>query len=213
VTFAVGFFDLFTYTFAGTLYVGFFSYLALRLQIVDPAALTRLPVLIAVVVVVIASYFLGYIAYDIGHRVGKLIPRRVMEHPRHEFLRRTPQAADRPFARADVHLLLCALVLHDREVAMEISRRRAAGLMLRSAAPPLLFGAIAAVVEAFVWKHHAAAAVLAVLLLGGFLSLIIEGRKHIRWAALKTLELAFWVPDIDAKLGPPAAEKPVDPGD
>ena len=41
--FAVGIFDLFTYTIPGSLYLGFFSYLGFRLHWVDPAAASRLP--------------------------------------------------------------------------------------------------------------------------------------------------------------------------
>lgn len=39
----------------------------------------------------------------------------------------------------------------------------------------------------------------AVLLGAGFCSLIVQGRRLGHWASLKTLELCFWIPDIDEK--------------
>jgi hypothetical protein len=101
--------------------------------------------------------------------------------------------------QADSHLLLSGLQLHDKEVGVEVVRLRAAGLMLRNAAPPMLFGCAAAVVEVFAGRHSVFALLCAVFFGAGFISLIVQGRRLSYWASLKTLELSFWLPDIDEK--------------
>ncbi len=68
--------------------------------------------------------------------------------------------------------------------------------MLRNSAPPLALGSGAAVVELFV-GHAALAAGCAVLLLGGFFAFIVQARRLGHWATMKTLELCYWIPDID----------------
>ncbi|RJQ75710.1 hypothetical protein D5S17_20080 [Pseudonocardiaceae bacterium YIM PH 21723] len=200
MTFAIGFFDLFTYAIAGSLYLGLASYVAFRLHLLDPAAVQRMPVLLTAVIIVVASYLLGYLAYPIGNRLNQLLPGYHARVGRTEFLRRNPLAQGRPFLRANEALLLAGLELHDRETAAEAARQRAIGLMLRSSAPALLFGAVAAVVELIRWRHPLPAATCAVLLAAGAVTMITEGRKFTRWADMKILELCFWLPEIDEKL-------------
>jgi hypothetical protein len=69
--------------------------------------------------------------------------------------------------------------------------------MLRHSAPPLLAGAAVALVEVAAGDHRlpalAAAAVLALAAWGG----IARGREVGQWALRKTLEVAFWMDDVD----------------
>jgi hypothetical protein len=199
VTFVVGIYDLFAYTIPGALYLGVFAYLGARMRWVDPVAVGRVPDLVLTIVVVLASYVLGYLTYPLGSQLGQVLPRRRERLPRKEFLSRNPQAKGRPFVSVDSFLLLSGIQLHDREAAIEILRLRAAGLMLRNAAPALLLGFVIAVVEVFTSRSHWFAGVLAALLAVGSASLLVQSRRLAYWASLKTLELSFWIPGIDEK--------------
>lgn len=199
MTLAVSFFDLLTYAVSGSLYVALFSYVAVRLHVVNLALVTSAPGLLAAILAVLVSYLLGYLAYPLGAAMNRVVPDRRRRNPRKEFLGRVPAAGGRDYVHANPHLLLAALELHNRDVALEVSRVRAAGLMLRSGAPALLLGAVAAILEAVFGTRPWLAAGCAVLLMVWSVSLIVQGRKFGRWATLKTLELCFWLPDIDDK--------------
>lgn len=199
MNFVVGIFDLLTYAIPGSLYLTFAGYLVVRLHLQTGISLTSGPTWLLVVAVVLASYLLGYLAYPIGSAINKLVPNRRRFNPLREFLHRVPPAADRAFVKADSHLLQAAVELHDKEAAAEISRLRAAGLMLRNCAPPMVLGLGAAVVEVFA-SDHLALALGAVVIFGALAAaLVIQGRRLSRWATIKTLELSFWLPDIDER--------------
>ena len=199
MTFAVGVFDLFAYTIPGSLYLALFGYLATRLHLVDAGVVGRTPVLLLVIAVVVLSYLLGYIGYPLGYAANRIVPKRTKRHPRQEFLDRNPAARGRDYVRADPSLLLSAVELHDKEVAAEATRLRASGLMLRNSASSLGLACVAAIVELIFGSKLALAAGCAALFAIGFLSLIIQGRRLSHWAHLKTLELCFWLPDIDER--------------
>ena len=203
MTFAVGIFDLFTYTIPGALYLGFFSYVAFRLHWVDPAAAGRLPTALLVVILVLASYLLGYMAYPVGALLNRVVPNRRDRQPRQEFVRRVPAARDRTYVHADRAFLLGAIQLQDRDVSLEVTRLWAAGLMLRNAAPALVLGLVVSVVELFASGRPGMAAACAVLFASGAVALIVQSRRLRHWSNLKTLELAFWLPDVDEKLREP----------
>ncbi|WP_414941101.1 hypothetical protein [Amycolatopsis sp. cmx-11-51] len=200
MNFVIGVFDLFAYTIPGALYVAFFGYLGMKLHILTAASLGGVPTVVVVVVIVVLSFLLGYLAYPLGEAMERIVPRRRQRVLSEEFLRRLPSAKDRAFVYQNQHLLLCALQLHDKEIAVDVTRLRASGLMVRNCAPPLLFGAVAAVVEIFAGKHPFIAAGTAVLLLISSLTLVSQGRKLALWAGMKTLELCYWLPEIDEKL-------------
>lgn len=200
MNFVIGVFDLFAYTIPGALYVALFGYLGAKLHILTAASLGGVPTLVLAVIIVVLSFLLGYLAYPLGDALERVVPRRRTRNPSEEFLRRIPAAKDRAFLKENTHLLLCALQLHDKEVAADVTRLRASGLMVRNCAPPLLFGAVAAIVEIFAGKHPFIAAGIAVLLLFASLTLVSQGRKLGLWAGMKTLELCFWLPEIDEKL-------------
>ena len=198
---AVGIFDLLTYAIPGSLYLAFAAYLAVRLHLQVGLSVTSGPAWLVVVAVVLASYLLGYLAYPIGAVTNRLVPRRERPRPSQEFLRRVPPAASRSFVQADLHLLQAAVELHDREAAAEISRLRAAGLMLRNCAPPMVLSLVAAIVETLAGHHVALSIGCAVLFAALSVALVVQGRRLARWANLKTLELSFWLPDIDSRYG------------
>ncbi|MEU3624501.1 hypothetical protein BS329_29910 [Amycolatopsis coloradensis] len=200
MNFAIGVFDLFAYTIPGALYLAFFGYLGAKLHVLTAASIGGVPTVVLVVVIVVLSFLLGYLAYPLGDAMERIVPRRRQRILSEEFLRRTPSAKDRAFVHQNQHLLLCALQLHDKEVAVDVTRLRASGLMVRNCAPPLLFAAVAAIVEIFTGKHPFVAAGLAVLLLLASLTLVSQGRKLGLWAGMKTLELCFWIPEIDEKV-------------
>jgi hypothetical protein len=199
VTIAVGIFELFTYAIPGSLYLAFFTYVAARAHWIDLAAVTRTPVFLLVVAVILISYLLGYLGYPLGDLADRVVPLRRKWNPDSEFLRRNPAAKDREYVTADSFLLLAGLQLHDAEVAADVTRLRASGLMLRCSAPPMLLAAVAAIVELFVSRSPVFAATSAVLFLAAFFALVAQGRRLGRWARMRTLEISFWLPDVDEK--------------
>ena len=196
----VGVFDLFTYTIAGGFYLALAGYIADRIGLVDLAAVSNANGVLIVIGVVVLSYLLGLVSYPLGALENRLIPRRRRRDARAEFLRRNPSARDRDFVRADSFLLLCAIQLHDMDAANEVNRLRATGLMSRNAGPSLALAAVTALVEVFTSGHPLLAAICVVMFAGGSLLLTMEGRRISHMASIKTLELSFWLPDIDAKL-------------
>jgi hypothetical protein len=203
VTIAVGLFDLFTYAIPGGMYLAFLGYLTVRLHWIAPGAFTSTPAVLLVIAAILLSYVLGYLADPIGKFTNRVVPQRRRGSAVEEFLTRVPAARDRDYIHADKHLLLWAAHLHNRDTALEVTRLRATGLMLRNAAPPLLFGLVAAIVELVTGAKPAPAIATALVLAAGFVILTSQGRKLRYWAALATLEICFWIPDIDAKTSPP----------
>ncbi|WP_091381328.1 hypothetical protein [Actinokineospora alba] len=197
MTFAIGIFDLFTYAIPGSLYLAFFAHVITRLHLLGGGAMTGTPAWLLVVLVVVLSYLLGYLAYPAGELANRIVPRRRKRNASQEFRTRVPAAEGRDFVDMDRSVLLSAIELHDKDVAIEVKRLRATGLMLRNSAPPLALGFVAAVVELFAGRNHALAAGCAVLLLGGFVAFIVQARRLAHWAVMKTLELCYWIPDID----------------
>jgi hypothetical protein len=200
VNITVGIFDLFAYSVPGALYLALLGYLGFRLDLVEPAAVAGVPGVLLVIAVVLLSYLLGYLAYPVGALANRLLPRRRRRDPRAEFRRRNPAARDRDYVDADPFLLLSGLQLHDVDVSAEVVRLRASGLMLRNSAPPLLFAAIVAVVDVFAGPRPLVAAVSAVLFAAVSVVLLAQGRKIGHWASIKTLELCFWLPDLDERV-------------
>jgi hypothetical protein len=196
VTFALSLFDLLTYAIPGALYLAFFGYVAARLGI-DLDAVAKVPTSLLVGAIIVLSYLLGYLGYPLGAVTNRLVPRRRVRRPRQEFLERVPAARGRAYVQMDPFLLVSALQHHDKDLALDAMRYRAAGLMLRNCAPPFALGFAAATVELVLGQNPVFAALCAVLLIIGFLGVIIQGRRVGYWASLKTLELCFWLPDID----------------
>jgi len=202
VTFALGIFDLFAYAIPGALQLCLLMYLGERLRWLDVHTLSEVPSGVLFVALVLASYLLGHLDYALGALFDRVQTRGSdrWRAARATFLARNPNARDRAFVDADLQLLLAAVELHAREVAAEISRLRAAGLMLRNSAVPLALGAFTAGVESALGPARVHAGVVAALLA---LATLIALRRSLRlrsWALAKTFELAFWIPDIDSKV-------------
>jgi len=197
VTFAVGVFDVFASAVPGSLYLAFFGYVAARLHLIEVGVVGRMPVLLLVIAVVVLSYLLGYVAYPFGQATNRIVPKRAKQCPREEFLDRNPAARSRDYVRADPFLLLAAAELYDKEAAMEANRLRAVEVMLCNSAFPLGLACLASITELLIGSKPALSAGCAALFVVAFFSLIIQGRRLGRWADIKTLELCFWLPNID----------------
>ncbi|MGW7538183.1 hypothetical protein [Amycolatopsis sp. NPDC054798] len=197
MTFAIGLFDLFAYAVPGALHLAVLAYLAGRLHWIDLAAVARGPGVLVVIGVAVASYLLGYLAYPMGARAARWLPQRRKRNAREEFLRRNPSAHGCAFVEADSFLLLSALQLHDADGAMEATRLRTAGLMLRNASPAMAFGLAASVVELIAGSHRVFAACAAALFAVACPALVAQGRLMSHWASVKTLELSYWVPEVE----------------
>jgi hypothetical protein len=201
MTFTLGIFDLFAYAIPGSLNLAFFTYLAVRLGWTDLGS-ARDPGLGLLIGLAIASYLLGHLSYPVSARLDRTVQRwrRTMDDARREFLARTPAAADRAFLRADGMLLLGAVELHDSGIATEIGRLRAIGLMVRNSGLPMALAFVAALVELAIGANRPLAAVCAVLFGLGTVGSMWQGQKLRHWANIRTLEVCFWLPDIDERL-------------
>ncbi|MEU1041332.1 hypothetical protein [Streptomyces sp. NPDC005907] len=212
MTLAVGIFDLFTYGIPGALHLFLIMYVLARLNMVDLTSLASAPSVLQVVGVAVASYLLGHLAYPLSALLDKVAPRWnwTVENARLEFVARVPEARDRPFVRTDSSLLLAAVELHHKEAAGEITRLQGLALMLRNSALALLFALVVSVIELVVGPDRVLAGGCAALLLVGLTAAIRQGRRVRHWDRLKTLEICFWIPDIDDRFGsqPPVITGP-----
>jgi hypothetical protein len=94
-------------------------------------------------------------------------------------------------------VLLAAVELHDKEAAGEITRLQGVALMLRNSALALMFALVVAVVELAAGPDRVLSGVCAALLVVSLTAAIRHGRRVRHWDRLKTLEICFWIPDID----------------
>ncbi|WP_020500421.1 hypothetical protein [Sciscionella marina] len=208
MTFAVSIIDLFSFAVPGAVHLSILIYVLLRLGVLDPAALTAMPTPVLVVAAVVASYLLGHLCHPLGSQLERLPPRwsRSPDAAQEGFLRRVPQARDRAYVRADPALLLAAAEIHDKEAATEIARMRAQSLMLRNIALAAALVTVVALAELIPDGHRLVAAAVAVLAAIGAVSALREGRKLWHVSRLKTLEICFWIPDIDRRFAEPVRE-------
>ncbi|MEJ8634792.1 MULTISPECIES: hypothetical protein [Streptomyces] len=202
MTLAVGIFDLFTYGIPGALHLSLIVYVLARLNIIDVTSLASAPSVLQVLGVAIASYLLGHLAYPLSALLDKVAPRWnwSVENARLDFVARVPEARDRAFVRTDASLLLAAVELHNKEAAGEITRLQGLALMLRNSALALMFALVVAVIELAMGAHRVLAGGCAALLLVSLTAAIRQGRRVRHWDRLKTLEICFWIPDIDEKI-------------
>lgn len=202
MTFAVGIFDLFCFVIPGALQLSILVYVVCRLGLVDLSAVATIPVALLVAAAVVASYLLGRLCHPLGAQLERLLPRWRLnpDAARREFLVRVPQAHDRPYVRADPALLLAAAETRDKDAAGEIGTMRAQSLMLRNIGLALTLAMVVALVELIVGGHRLLAGASAALLLVAALGTIREGRKLWHVSRLKTLEICFWLSDVDQML-------------
>lgn len=200
---SVGVFDLFAYAIPGGLYLFFGVYVAVRLEWVALSRLDDPPAVLLAGAVVVVSYLLGQVTYSFGTLLDRVTPwRRTWVEARREFVRRVPQADERPYVHVHPSVLASAVESRDRELALDIHRFRAVGLMVRNCAFPLLCGAAAGVVEAVAGGPRDVAVVCAVALAAAAVAALAQAAKLRYWADLKTLEVCYWLPDVDAAFAP-----------
>lgn len=195
-------FDVFTYAVPGSLYLAVLSYLFARLHWVDLSFLAHGNDLLAFLGVALASYIAGHATYPLGWFVGnhiKIWPIRFSD-AQQEFVTRIPEARERPFLRADKSLLQAAIESNSQESAVEMIRLRAVGLMVRNSATPIALGSIVATLEAVTGSRPVTACSVATVLLLAAVGLFWHGARFLHWGDMKILELAFWIPGIDAAL-------------
>jgi len=194
VTFTLGIFDLFTYAIPGSLQLAFFAYLAVRLDLLDAGAVASVPGWIVAIGVAVASYLLGHVTFLASALVDKAYrrPKDGADAWRAVSVDAT-EAGDRRLRYVNPMLLMAGAELRDREVAAEIARLRATGLMLRSAVVPTSFAVLAAIVEAIAGPWHLPAAALAPLFGICAVCFARHGQQLRFWANTKTYQIAYWL--------------------
>jgi hypothetical protein len=199
----LGVFDLLAYAIPGSLYLTVFAFVAHRAGWIDVPSLLALPSLVLLIAVAIAAFLLGQASYPLGSLLDRLNPFGSSDLPgeaKEEFLRRNTAAAPRRFLQVDPFTLLAALEADANEAAAEVSRLRATGLMLSRCVPPLVLGAVTALVEMFTGAPPLFAG-----LTGLVLALVAAGCLHQsatfrKWAIVRTYELSFWNDEMDGRL-------------
>jgi hypothetical protein len=201
----LGVYDVFTYAVPGSLYLTLLTYIADQLGWVDPARIFQGNTTLIVITGAVLSYLLGHVTYPIGEQLARRYPRnKSISDAVNEFIARVPSARDRAFVKADRFTLQAAIEIHDVGAAADIARNRAIGLMLRNCALVFVLGAVAATVEAVIGNNPAIAVCCAALFLLIAAGCLSQAAIIRHWANLKTLQLAFWIPDIDNTLVPKA---------
>jgi hypothetical protein len=194
----LGVFDLFTYTVPGALYLALVTYIAERLSWINPLQLLQTNTTVVVISAAILSYIIGHVTNHVGYIFSRVYGRdKNGTDAIHEFTEGVPAAQGRPFLQAPQSVLQAAVEIHAMEAAIEISRLQAVGLMLRNCAPVFVLGAIVEIADAAAGAHAIVALcciVIFPLVAIGCLSRSIVWRH---WADAKTLELAYWIPNID----------------
>lgn len=207
MTFAVGIFDLFSFAVPGAVQLSLLVYVLDRLGVLHVAALTAAPGVLLTAGAVIASYLLGHLFHPLARQLDRLRPRQDAEEARREFVAEVPQARDRAYVQANPALLVAAAELHDKDAAGEIVRMRAQSVMLRNIAFAFVLAAVVALVQTATGPHRLIAAGAAVLSLLGATGALGGGRKVWQMSRLKTLEICYWIPDIDETFTGEAPEK------
>lgn len=200
---ALGVYEIFAYSVPGSLYLALILYVLGRTSPLDVGQLLSANTPLTVLATVLVSFLLGHITY---------LPRRLLDRrlsrwmggrrsARDEFRRRVPAARDQRWVDADPFLILRGIELEAAESATEISRLRATGIALRSAGFALLLAAIIAAIELAVGTNRPLAAAALVFFPAASVSAFRAGFTLSHWATLRTLEVAFWLPAVAARLG------------
>jgi hypothetical protein len=197
---SLGLFDVFTYMVPGSLYLSILLFLADSRHLIHFQSFMGVPSIVLIAGLLIASYLLGWASEPLAQALTRAVQFRAAsndELARKEFAEDLPGAAGRPFAQADIYLLLAAAEIHAQDAATEVSRLRATGLMLRSCSVPFLAACALAAFEAATGHDTPVSATAAVLLAAAAISVLRAGRRVRRWAISKTLQICYWIPEID----------------
>ena len=197
----LGVFDLFAYAVPGALYLGLLTYITERLAWIDPLRILQANTTVVVIAAAMLSFLIGHITSPLGHLLSRVYGRdKSAEDAAREFVERVPTAQGRPFLQADRSLLQAAAEVHGMEAAIEISRLRALGLMLRNCAPVFVLGAVTEVADAAAGAHPIVAGCCVVIFPLVAIGCLNRSAIWRHWTNMKTLELAYWTPDIDDNL-------------
>ena len=201
MSFTFGVFDVFTYAATGSLYVSCLAYALDRLGWIRVEQFSDSNTTVLLLGLLLVSYLLGHMAYWLGEVIDHVIPGRRdgYARARERFILQLPTDRGRRLANLPPHLLLGGIEIHAREASQEVTRLRAVGLALRNASPAMLLAAIIAVLEVFASERPLVAGSATVLFLVAAWAVAQRGRALRAWAVMKTLELAYWIPEIDAE--------------
>lgn len=197
---SLGLFEVFTYMVPGSLYLSVLLFIAHWLGLVNLGSLKDVPSILIFAGVVIASYLLGSVTEPMAEVLSRALRFSASKQDaviRRAFAADVPSAAGRPFMQADIYLLLAAAEIHAKDAALEISRLRATGLMLRNCSVPFLIASAVATAEAATGRHTAVSVISAVLFAAAVVSVLRSGRRLRTWATSKTLQICYWIPEID----------------
>jgi hypothetical protein len=188
-------FDIFAYAIPGSLYLALITYLSERLGWLNLDFARNLNTTVLIIGLGVASYLLGHISYSLGRFVDRAMPlwRNKVPDGRQEFLARVPTARGKLLAETDPFFLQVAAEIRAMEAAIDISRFRAVGIMLRNCVPALSLGAVVSVAEAVFGSKHSLALCVSILLVIATLAAMHHGRVLREWAISRTLSVAFWL--------------------
>jgi hypothetical protein len=208
MNFTLGLFDLFAYAIQGSIYLAIFVYSAQTLDWIDLAQVSNISSIFIIVAIAIASFLLGHITYPLAgiiEQVFRLRELRALD-AKIDFVEKYRGSSSHRFLHADLSVLLAAAELHDREVATEISRLRAVGLMLRNCSLALVFATITALTMLTIGGGRLPATLCVVVLALAAVRSYWQGQTLRHWANLKTFEICSLIPGIDDKIQPPNDE-------
>jgi len=209
VSFSLGLYELFAYSVPGSLTLALLVYVGVRLDAVDLSKLLDTPSALLIVGAAVASYMLGHLVFAVGETIGRFLPfRRESSEVRESFATKAPGARNRAYVAADRHLLLAAVELHNRDAAAEIIRLRALGLMSRSLSVSLTLATVVALGELIAGSAWTVAAGCAIVFVAATTIFLWQGQVLQRWAYAKTLEVCYWLPNIDEDVQGATAHEP-----
>lgn len=200
MTFVISIYDLFAYMIPGSLYITLFAYIGDRVGWFDLIDAIKSPSILVLIGLAIASYIVGQATYRLGallERLNRSADTRDFSLTKATFIERDGINPDRPFLKLSAAVLLAAAELNNKDAAVEISRLRAVGIMMRNVAVPLLLAAITAAVEIFTGPQPFFAGLAGLLLVLVAAGCVRRGSTLRIWANGKTLELCYWIKDID----------------
>jgi len=212
VSFALSVYDVFAIAVPGAQYVGVAAYVLLRTGWVGREDVAGISGTLLLLVAILASYLLGHATYPLHHLTDRLVPRwrMTLEDARREFAEAVPDSADRPFLTVPRAVLLAGIEVRSPESSVEILRLRAVSLMCRSSVAPLLLATAVALVEVVVGTNPVLA-ILAALVFGALaLGALQHGQEASHWGNKKCLEVAYWLPDLEARRSPDPSPDPSD---
>jgi hypothetical protein len=198
MAFTLGVFDVFGSAIPGAAYLSVLAYVLTRLGWTRPLDALAENTTVGLVSVAVMSYVLGMATYGLARSLSRAVSRVDYHATAFEAFRTTfPWAAGRSFLTVDAFLLETRIELESRESAVEISRLRAGGTMLRGLVIPSLLAAAVGLVDFAIAPHESWTLVIAGLFSGFAVLAHIRSLEMLRWAVSRTLELAFWLPEID----------------